>query len=80
MISEEKIKYDKDIFSEKEMDLTQEELDKLFNSEETFYKSGKLIMKPRVEKQDKIKELETKLDQSANLNEVKNIIKEIIKL
>lgn len=80
MISEGKIKYDKSIFSEKEINLTKKELEDIYNSERTILKNGKLTLKPRVDKKAKAKELETKLDQSSNLEEIKNVIKEFINL
>ena len=75
MISEGKIKYDKSIFAEKEMTLTKTQLSDISNSEETFYINGKLNFNPRVDKQDKIKELEIELEQATDLDKTKQLIK-----
>jgi len=80
MISEGKIKYDKSIFSEKEINLTKKELEDIYNSERTILKNGKLTLKPRIDKKSKAKELETQLDSSSNIEEIKEIIKEFINL
>lgn len=80
MISEGKIKYDKSIFSEKEINLTKKELEDIYNSERTILKNGKLTLKPRIDKKSKVKELETQLDSSSNIEEIKEIIKEFINL
>jgi len=39
MLSDGKIKYDKNIFAEKEMSLTDKEYNDIINSEEAFYSS-----------------------------------------
>ena len=75
MISEGKIKYDKSIFAEKEMDLTKKELEDIYNSERTLLISGKLKLTPRVDKKEKIKQ---DLQKAKDLDEVKEIIKELI--
>ena len=80
MISEGQIKYDKSIFAEKEMTLTKKQLNSLSNSEETFYKNGKLNFNPRVDKQSKIKELEAELEKATDLDKTKELIKKLINL
>ena len=80
MISKGKIKYDKSIFAEKEMALTKTQLSDISNSEETFYINGKLNFNPRVDKQEKIKELEIKLEQATDLDKTKQLIKKLINL
>ena len=80
MISKGKIKYDKSIFAEKEMNLTKKQLDELYNSERTLLIRGKLVMNPRVDKQSKIKELETELEKATDLDKTKQLIKKLINL
>ena len=80
MISKGKIKYDKSIFAEKEMALTKTQLSDISNSEETFYKRGKIVMKPRIDKHSKIKELETELEKATDLDKTKELIKKLINL
>ena len=80
MISEGQIKYDKSIFAEKEMALTKKQLNELYNSERTLLINGKLILNPRINKQTKIKELETELEQATDLDATKQLIKKLINL
>ena len=80
MISKGKIKYDKKIFAEKEMALTKKQLSDISNSEETFYKNGKLNFNPRVDKQAKKKELEAELEKATDLDTTKELIKKLINL
>ena len=80
MISKGQIKYDKSIFAEKEMALTKTQLSDISNSEETFYKNGKIITNPRIDKHSKIKELETELEQAKDLDKTKELIKKLINL
>ena len=80
MLSEGQIKYDKSIFAEKKMALTKTQLNKLYNSERTLLIRGKLVMKPRVDKQSKIKELEAELEKATDLDKTKQLIKKLINL
>ena len=80
MLSEGQIKYDKSIFAEKEMTLTKKQLNELYNSERTLLIRGKLVMKPRIDKHSKIKELETELEIATDLDKTKELIKKLINL
>jgi acid phosphatase class B len=80
MLSDGKIKYDKNIFAEKEMSLTDKEYNDIINSEEAFYKNGKLNIKPKINNILEKQKLEQELENATDISKVKEIIKKLINL
>lgn len=78
MISEGKIKYDKKIFAEKQMNLTPTKFKELLNSERIIIKGSNLTLTPRIDKKEKKKELEQELENATDLNKLKQIIKKLL--
>jgi len=80
MISESKIKYDKNIFAEKKMDLTKKQLDEIYNAEKTFYKNSKLEIIPRIDKSEEKKKLKQELENADDILTIKEVINKLINL
>ena len=80
MLSDGVNQLDDSIFGQKEMDLTDEQLNEIYNGKRTFYKNGKIITEPRIEKQEVKFKIKQELEQAVNISEIKEVLKKIIEL